>query len=368
MNIEVKSKELKNAVKKVSKGISKSKTLPVLKHILLEATDYELQVTFTDLDVRITASIDADIKQIGKTLVDGKIFEKIVSFIDSEKINISTNDKKETVISADETEFTLCGLSVENYPPKVELQPLRCLKLPGNIIASMLERCVRSVSLNDSRKVLHGILFEIKDNFLQIVGCDGKRLAYSGVRLENFTGTDVNSIIPVISAKKIIEIFKRDAEPVTIKLGEKFASFANPETALITKVIEGNYPHYRHVIPDSFIKTIELDRIQLIKKINTVTKLFSISSNYLHLDFKFNKLAISMESYGNKSKDSMLGIINNELGINVSTCFYHKYILDILKSCPDESVTFNINSGTEPISISGKDFNYIIMPMRTTKS
>ena len=143
----------------------------------------------------------------------------------------------------------------EDFPGSGELVPVRTITFKGADLKRMLGQISYAITLNDSRKVLHGMLFSYRDGVVTMVATDSKRLAMTERAVENVAGGNGDCIIPLQAANEI----KRQADPqddVTLEIGDKMARFTTSDTVLTTKLIEGNYPNFRQVIPSTFTRIV----------------------------------------------------------------------------------------------------------------
>ncbi|OGV37001.1 MAG: DNA polymerase III subunit beta [Lentisphaerae bacterium GWF2_45_14] len=361
MKIEIEAKELAVALRQVSKGIKKVKSLPVLNSVLIEARSLSSRMSCTNLDIRNMIEMpSATTTEPGKAVVNRAVLEKILKFIDpNEVVNISTNERM-TTIKAGNAEFALDGFDPLDFPEPVEIPLSDIFSISGKRLAAMLRQVLNAVSLDDSRRALHGVLFELEADTVRVVATDGKRINYTGEHVERLQHTQRSTIIPHHAVKKLISVFEREGSMVHVEIGEKHSEFSVPGFSIMIKVIEGNYPNYKQCIPAGFLSHIDIDRKTLLRKIEIMAGLSDYSS-VLYLDFDVNRLKLSMDSGSNKYRDSMdvVGGSISKLG------FRPEFILNALKSCADEKITFKINTPFDVVGIGGESFECCIMPMRS---
>ncbi|OGV38421.1 MAG: DNA polymerase III subunit beta [Lentisphaerae bacterium GWF2_45_14] len=363
MKLKVKKDKLLKALQKVTNIIGNRSTLPVLANILFEAEGSTLTLTATDLELRIKTSIEATIEKEGKTTIRAKKLLSLVTKFIGDDVIMDCNENHHTRIECGTAKFTLLGLASDDFPVPVDFVPIRKMKFKEMELSRILDQISYAVSLDDSRKVLHGILFSMKENTLTSVATDGKRLALVEKILDEGTsGSDGDSIIPLKSANEIKRLLEKDGE-VSIELGEKQASFVTASFKLTTKLIEGNYPNYRQVIPPSFGKFIDIPRELFIAKLELVSIALADSSAFIKLCFDNNTLSFKAASTDVGEGNDYIEIPYTDTKIDIS--FNPDFLADPFRHSAADKVVLKMNDGFSPVAIEGGEgFLYVIMPMR----
>ena len=160
----------------------------------------------------------------------------------------------------------------------------------------MISQISYAVSLDDTRKVLHGVYCSKKDNSVTMVATDGKRLAMVEKIPQNSEGEDGDNIIPLKTANEVKRLFNGDGD-IEIKFGEKQLMLSNNNVTIFSKLIEGNYPNYRQVIPASFNNVIEVSTAEMLNKLDLVSAALSDSSSFVVISFDKKIMNYSLEVY-----------------------------------------------------------------------
>lgn len=363
MKVSVKRDQLMQAMQKVINIIGNRSTLPVLANILLEAQDNTLTLTSTDLEIRITNSIEATIEREGKTTIPAKKLAALVSRFLGDEVTLDCNENHHTKITCGTSEFKLLGLSDEDFPPPTEFPSTSHIKFKEVDFKKMLDKISYAVSLDDTRKVLHGILCSVKENTVTAVATDGKRLALVEKVPEEFTGEEGDTIIPLKAANEVKRILDNKDGIVHLEFGDKQACFRTDKVCLTTKLIEGNYPNYRQVIPVSFNKTLDIPAPTLLAKLELVSLALSDDSSYVILTFDEGKLQLQASSTNVGEGSDYLDVDFNEARIDIS--FNPSFLADPLKHCDADKIKVKLNDGYSPVALEADDgFLYVIMPMR----
>ncbi|MBR2358512.1 MAG: DNA polymerase III subunit beta [Lentisphaeria bacterium] len=362
MKFTVSREKLLKALQRVNSTIGSRNTLPILGNVLIEANDNMVSLTTTDLEIRIVTRIEAEVELAGATTIPAKRLLALVNNFEDAMVVISSDERHHAEVTCGTSCFKLLGIAPEDFPGAGELTPVRTITFKGADLKRMLGQIIYAITLNDSRKVLHGMLFSLRDGVVTMVATDSKRLAMTERNVENVSGSNGDCIIPLQAAQEI----KRQAAPqedITLEIGEKMARFVTADTILTSKLIEGNYPNYRQVIPATFRQQIPLATSALLSKIELVSQVLADSTGCIVLNFSEGKLEL-------RAASSDIGEGSAELPVEfsdepLSASFNPAFLADPLRFADCETMTFKVNDGFSPVAIDGGDgFVYVIMPMR----
>ena len=362
MKITVAREGLLKALQRIISTVGSRSTLPVLGNVLLETSGGKLVLTTTDLEIRITTDLEAAVEKEGRTTLPAKKLLALVGKFFDDEVSIESDDRHHAAIVCGTSKFKLLGIAPADFPEPPEFTPVREIKFKGADLKRMLSQIIYAASLDDSRMVLHGVLICLRDHMVTMVATDGKRMALVERAPGEFTGTDGSAIIPLRAAGELRKLADAD-ETVELAIGEKQAMFKTESTILVTKLIDGNYPNYRQVIPASFATTLEVPAIPFMQKVELVSQVLANSSSYITLTFEADQLKIQAES-SEVGEGSAIQEINYS-GERIDTSFNPAFLMDPLRCSEVEQVTIKINDGFSPVAIQGGEgFLYIIMPMR----
>lgn len=362
MKFTVSREKLLKALQRVNSTIGSRNTLPILGNVLVEAANNSVNLTTTDLEIRIVTRIEAEVAEEGATTIPAKRLLALVNNFEDAMVSIASDERHHAEVTSGTSCFKLLGIAPEDFPGAGELTPRRTITFKGAELKRMLGQIIYAITLNDSRKVLHGMLVSLRDNVVTMVATDSKRLAMTERAVENVSGGNGDCIIPLMAAQEI----KRQAnvqETITLEIGEKMARFTSADTVLTTKLIEGNYPNFRQVIPEEFRQTVPIATSALLGKIELVSQVLADSTGCIVLNFTEGKLEL-------RAASSDIGEGSAELPVEfsgepMSASFNPVFLADPLRFADCESMTFKMNDGFSPVAIDGGDgFVYVIMPMR----
>ena len=214
MRISIKKDVLLKALQKVCNIIGSRTTLPILANVLIETgEDGKLTLTTTDLELRISTRVEADIQEAGSTTIPAKRLLGLVSKFKNEDVLIETNENHHSKITCGTAEFMLLGLDPRDFPAPVAFEPQRKLKLKQADFSRIIDRISYAASFDDARKFLHGILLSVKEGNLTAVATDGKRLALVEKLLDEAPeGSDGDIIITIKAAAEAKRVMEKEGD------------------------------------------------------------------------------------------------------------------------------------------------------------
>ena len=385
MRISIKKDVLLKALQKVCNIIGSRTTLPILANVLIETgEDGKLTLTTTDLELRISTRVEADIQEAGSTTIPAKRLLGLVSKFKNEDVLIETNENHHSKITCGTAEFMLLietnenhhskitcgtaefmllGLDPRDFPAPVAFEPQRKLKLKQADFSRIIDRISYAASFDDARKFLHGILLSVKEGNLTAVATDGKRLALVEKLLDEAPeGSDGDIIITIKAAAEAKRVMEKEGD-IFIEIGNNQVIFRIGDTVITSKLIEGAYPQYRQVIPTAFSKQVELPCRAFVDALEIVSIPLFDSSAYVKLTFSANQLKFEANSINIGEGHETIPV---EYGFeDVSVSFNPQFLADPFKRLDVEKVTMKMNDAMSPIAIKSNDgFLYVIMPMR----
>ncbi len=369
MNLSIAKDQLLAGLQAVQNIVSTRTTLPVLSNVLLRAEQDRLALTATDLDVTISCSVAATVKKPGTTTVPVKKLVSITRELGSSEIELDTDDKNVTSIRAGSSHFRVRGIGAEEYPALPKFQEDRKVELPQDKLKTMLKRTAFATSSDESRYVLNGIFFSLKEQRLALIATDGRRLAMAEEEADAGDRSQGDFIVPSKAVNELTRLLQ-DKGQTRIYIGDNQAAFNLVDeqgniTSLITKLIEGNYPNYRQVIPGEPKERVTIGREDLLHALRRAEIMTSEKQNSVKLAFTKNNLAISANAPDLGEAQESLAI--NYKGVDLAVAFNPGYLIDPLNALSNDEVFLELIDELSPgvLKINGP-FLYVVMPMRLT--
>lgn len=341
--------------------VERKTTKPILSNILIEAEKTGIKLTATDLEVAILSHIPAQVVTPGTIMVLAKSLTDIVREINQMDIHISLQEADRLQILAGSSTFTIPALKADDFPKIPEVDS-KSIEVNCKDFSRMLEMTAFCVSASDTRLNLSGVLFEKAKGSFRMVATDGHRLALSEKDL-----IDQDGIRVIVPRKGVAQLRRLAAEDGTFELGigEKNLFARKGNETLFIRLIDGVFPDYGRVIPESNEKFATISKSAFMGALRRVSLLADERSSGVLLAFSSGHLGISV-------KNSDLGEANEEFEISykgekLDVGFNAKYFLDALNVISGDEVILALHSDLTPCVIkSEKDSGFlsVIMPMR----
>jgi DNA polymerase-3 subunit beta len=350
--------------------VEKKNTLPILSNILIEAKENHLVLSATDMDISITDKLDCNIIEMGSTTVSAHtLYDIIRKLPDTSEIEIISNDGKIMSLRAGKSKFSLGCLPKEDFPI-IEIGDLENeLSVDSQKFLQLMDKTRFAISNEETRYFLNGIYFHIKQidqsSTLSLVATDGHRLAKFDFDFKGLILDIPGVIIPKKTVNELYKLLSNYDGPIKINLNSNKMVFFVGESILITKLIDGNFPDYKRVIPkdnNNILKVNRQDFSLAVDRVSTITNDKSPAIKFKLLNNLMNMSSVNAES-GTATED----IITSYSGDEIEIGFNSKYMLEMINNLEDVEITLSFKDSASPV-IAEEDSNpeliYVLMPMR----
>ena len=363
MNISCSKEKLNEAAVKVFSAVSKKTTIPAQEGILLTAENNTLTLCGYDLEIGITTVIDVSLKEAGSVVIPAKIFVDIVRSLNSEQINIYSDAKNKCLISGGISEFTVSGLSANEFPELPKFKAENSFKIGANELTDLIKKTMFAIAVVDYRPVYTGSKFIIEKNKATVVSIDNFRLAKAetAVSSEN----EFSFILPGKAIHEVLKIFNDKEADVLISLEKSHIMFESEGVVLTSRLLAGEFINFSSVIPQKNCSFININTRELIEATELVSLIINDKQlSPLRLDFADGLLKIScFTSTGKSYHETACEMTGEDILIGIN----YKYLLDALKAADTETIKISMTNSNTALLITppeGEDFLYIISPMK----
>jgi DNA polymerase-3 subunit beta len=371
MKLTLLQENLKNAVSLTSHFTSPKAQLPILGNILLKAEKSKLYLSSTNLEISVRTSIAAKIEEEGEITINGKTLNDIVSNLNNESIEIESVQENFRITSG-KFKSNLLGSNTADFPNLPTQTGKNNFKLNKEDLINALSKVLFSVSTDETRPILTGVLFLFSNKTLKLVSTDGFRL--SEVKLKG--EVDANDLKIIIPKTVLYELTKIAVDSDTIEVSfdneTNQVLFVIDDTTLSSRVIEGEFPDYEKIIPQASIATIFVDKREFEKAIKLASVFARESGKIVRFKVFENKMTVSAESSSSGNQEMELEIRNiddSPIQNEINIMFNFSFIEDILKAVIDDEVKIIFaadNKASKFIDSKSSNYLHIIMPIKTT--
>ncbi|MCD4812741.1 DNA polymerase III subunit beta [bacterium] len=365
MKFICKRTDLSHGVQTVLNAVSSRNTLPILSNILFEADENTLLLTTTDLEVSIKCQISAQITSPGSITIPAKRLSEIVRELPDSDVTLSVSDNSMITLSCDKSLFKLNGLPKDDYPVLPKVKTEKGFNLSKKELHAKIRKTIFSVSTDETRYVLNGVLFMVDKDKMLMVSTDGHRLAIIEEKLEKPPTQKFNYIVPAKALQELSKIMDDEGE-INIQLNDNQIIFSDKEVVLMSRLIDGQFPNYNQVIPKESDKNIISQTAELLAATRRVSLMASDKSSSVKYTISNNKLLITANTPEVGEAQEEMDI--DYQGENLSVAFNAKYVLDVLKNLDDGKCCMELSTSLNPgiFKPEKSDAGYlcVVMPMR----
>lgn len=363
MKLQVTQENLNRALSTVARVANTRNALPVLANILIKTTNNRLSVGATNLDIAITHYIGAKVSQEGSITVPARLMQDFVSSLPAGVINLDLEETK-LHISTEQYNSVVNGIAADDFPVMPAISDGKTWKIQGQLLKRGLQQVVMAASNDESRPVLTGVLLHTVEGVLYMAATDSYRLAEKKLGPND---QEVQLLIPATAMQDLLRIVSDYEEEVVVTHDEQQVLFRVGDVDLVARLIDGKYPDYRKLIPDTFSTTAQLQRADLLN-VTKVSSLFareSAGSITIELDEGLGSMSIhSVASQLGENTASAKGVITGTGSVTLNS----KYLLDALHALSGDEVIFSFNGKLEPTLLrdpAADDYTHIIMPLKS---
>jgi DNA polymerase III subunit beta len=364
MKFSATKEKLLEGLQQVQNVVSTRTTLPILSNVLLQAKEGAVHLTTTDLDVGVRGSFEANVDKVGATTLPARRLFTIIRELPSSEIAIEVDGKNAASIRSGQSFFKILGLPEEEFPPLPKFENAKVVTMRQKDLHDGLRKTAYAISTDETRYVLNGVLFSFKENRLTLVATDGRRLAMLDIELEFPRSHEADIIVPTKAVTELQRLLKDDGE-VKISVGSGQIAFDLNNTLLVSKLIEGNYPNYKQVIPSEAKERVTLERETFLNSLRRVSLLASDKSNSIKLNFSKNNIEITANTPEVGEARESLPVAYK--GRDFSIAFNPEFLMAPLRNLTEDEVFFDLIDEMSPGVLKIQTpFLYVLMPMRVS--
>ena len=355
--------KLQDGISICQKAITGKSTMPILEGIYMNATKEGITLVGSDIDVCIETKVDADVLEEGKVVIDSKIFGEIIRKLPNSDVRIEIIQNDTVQITCEKSVFNVVFMNADEFPSIPKLDIAKELKVPQNILKNMIKSTSFAIAQDETRPILQGILFEVKEKKLNLVALDGYRMAIKTEYLDN--DFDIEVVIPGKTLNEVSKILEDVESIVNITFTNNHILFNLGETKIISRLLEGKYVNYLSLLPQEHKLLINVNRQELQNGIERASLMAKEgNSNLVKLEMNEESIIITSNSQLGKVREEVTA---NMQGEQIQIAFNSRYIIDVLKNMEDDNVQIEMTSSVSPCVIKGKEaesYKYLVLPVR----
>lgn len=372
---------LAKAISYLERVVGKQSTLPILSNFLLETENGRLKLSATNLEIGVIAYIGAKIEKEGKIAIPAKLLSNFIHNLPSGDVLELESDNQTLKISSTSHQMKIKGLDGKDFPIIPQYKKEYFFSFPAQELKNALSRLLFCVSLNEARLELTGVnIFFLKDA-LHLAATDSFRLAEEVIPFlehksgyEAFLEENPSLILPSGTLQEINRVITTESNEVKIALEENQIFFEIDGVQIISRVINGKYPDYKQIIPQSFSLQCVFNKEAFQRAIKIASAFSSYDANEITLSFDIEGKSCTVTSSSQEIGENKTVLEGEFLQGNnpLKIVFNPRYVLEGANALSSERIVFCANTGTTPAMLKMVDKNditqdeylYVIMPIR----
>ncbi|MBF7096086.1 DNA polymerase III subunit beta [Alkalibacter mobilis] len=354
---------LVNAVNTVQKAVSNKTTLPILEGIYFEASDGEIFLMGTDMELGIKTKLEGSVIKEGSTVLSARLISEIARKLPDDQVTLEIKDNNITNITCQKSKFNIQGESGEDYPKMPDIIGEKNALIPKELFRSLIKETLFSVAKSENIPILTGELLEIENGELRLVALDGYRLALRKGQIDQ--GIDIKEVIPERTMMEIYRLLSMKDEDVYISTTKNQALFTIGETSMVSNLLQGEYINYKQIIPANSTTNVKVNTSELLSSCERASLMARDGKNNL---IKMNFYDGILEIQSNSDMGNLNEKIDIEMdGDPLKIAFNCNYFIDALKAISEEEIMLEFTTAVSPCVIKPTDgdyFTYLILPVR----
>lgn len=361
----------------VMKAVSSKTTMQILTGIKIDITNEGMRLTGSDADITIQTFIPVEedgqeiiqVVETGSIVVQARMFNEIIRKLPTNEVEIQVTAGLQTHIRSGKSLFHLIGSDAIEYPQLPELNEDQQFTMPADLLKSIIRETVFAVATSESRPVLTGVNWKIKDNELICIATDSHRLARRKVTLEDLPKVEHSVVIPGKSLNELNKVLEDSTNLVQIVITSQQVLFKTGDVLFFSRLLEGNYPDTSRLIPEEYQTNITIDGKSLLQAIDRALLVARGDRNnvvrFEILDGQAVEISSNSPEIGKVQEEIAVKSLNGE---NMKISFSAKYMMEALKAIDSQDVLIQFTGTMRPFILRAEHDDAIlqlILPIRT---
>lgn len=367
MKFTISREKLQEGLQAVTAAVPAKTTLPVLANLLVETTDRGIRFSATDLDIAVSTEVSADVESPGAITIPAKKLSEIARELPPSPVKISASGEQRVTLECGRSKFKLLGLPRDEFPTFPSVRFNDSWRVKSGELQKLISHTAFAVSTEESRPILNGVLWELREERMRMVATNGHRLAKMELLVDSSSAPPGDLIVPPKALEQIRRLFPAEEE-LEIARGDNHLGFRSPFTSVFTRLVEGPYPNYEQVIPKDNDRYALADKAALMSALKRMSVIASDQTHRIKMSFNTGmlKFSVTTPDLGEASDELPVIYTGDQLDIG----FNATYLLEILRFMPTEQVrlTFKAPERAATIEPEGWDdpakYLCLVMPLR----
>ncbi|HEU5142843.1 MAG TPA: DNA polymerase III subunit beta [Solirubrobacterales bacterium] len=364
MKLSTNREELVSKLSIVSRAVSTRAVTQALSGILVKASDGGVELAATDGEMGLRTSLEATVGSEGAVLLPGRLLADLARSLGDAGVEIEAREAERDVeIRSGGSSFHIRVLPADDFP-SLPAEEGEALAIPAAALSETVELVARAASRDDMRPVLTGVFVSASGEEMTMVATDSYRLAVKRTALQRPVGGELEANIPARALREVARAVGDEVENVSVRLLANQALFRAGDVLLNTRLIDGQFPNFRQLLPESYEHDVRLPRGEFLDVARRVSQLAQRNSP-LRLSFSSGELKVSASTpdVGDAEEAMPASFEGEPLEIG----FNPEFLRDGIESVEGDEVMLRLISPLRPgllQPVDNEDFRYLVMPIR----
>jgi DNA polymerase-3 subunit beta len=366
MKVVCTQENLKTGLSVVGRIISSTNTLPILNNLLIKTENGLLKVLSTNLEIAIITNIRCKVEEEGETTVVSKTLVELINNLPNKNILLETK-QNDLRVEVENYHTSIKTLPAEEFPLIPQIEGKETIIIEAQGLKNSLDQVVFAASNNQTQPEISGVLFVEENGVLRIAATDRYRLAEKKLKLNQTSQNSQEVILPQKTVLELSRIIGNQKGSVEMAFSETQAAISFNETRIISRLVDGQYPDYRQIIPASFATTITTEKNQLVGALRAAA-VFSQSNNSVSLEFFSDRQQLVLIAESAELGKSAVELPAKIEGKNSSMILNYHYLLDCLVGMEGANVVIKMIDDSSPSLVVPEekdDYIYLVMPIKS---
>jgi DNA polymerase-3 subunit beta len=374
MKLSCLQENLNRGLSLVGRAAATRTTLPITNNVLLSSDQGRLKLVATNLEMAVSCWIGAKIDEEGAITVPAKLLTEFVATLPNDKIDVKLTPKGKTLeLKCARFEARISGVDAKDFPPIPKVDDGIVTKVEIGALRQAISQVVFAAASDESRPVLTGVNAEFEGKNLTLAAADGFRLAVYKLPLATAVSEKSVAIIPSRTLAELNRLAGDQEEAVEIKVNASKTQilFRLKDVEMVSQLVQGNFPQYSQLIPQSFNTRATVDVAQFLRATKTAAIFARDGSGIVRLIITPGESEVTPGKLSISARSEEIGEDTGEIdtvvqGAEAKIAFNGKYLMDVLSVLKENQVALEMTTPSSPgvfKPVGADNYLHVIMPM-----
>ena len=372
MKVSVSQQQLAHGLGIVSRAVSSHSTLPVLANILVATDEGRLRLSATNLELGISCWIGAQIEEEGAVTVPARTFNDLIGTMPSDGVKLTLDERTQTLnVVCGSSNTDIKGIDAQEFPPMPVPNLENGIELNVSDLKEMIQQVAFAASADDARPVLQGVSMTVEGSEITLAATDGFRISMRRAKLSSPVAKPMTAIIPARALNELARVASDGKQIVHMIVpdGRGQVLFHLDDVELVSQLIDGNFPDYKAIMPQSFKTTTIVSTTAFLKACKQAEIIAREGNNVVRLSITAGEDGpgeVEISAQSEETGSSEVQVDATVTGADLIVAFNVRYLRELLDVVKSASVALETNASNTPgmlRPVGNDDFKHVIMPM-----